>query len=199
MTGPDPAIRAAGARDALIVATLASLAMVVFVLGWQEGSDAISVIAGVPKTGVQPMALRLAFALDTALVIGYGAGLCLLASARFPEARILALVVCIFAVLGASCDFLENAAALSGGVTRYFTMLKTGSLGIAFVLIGTGVAPGDGIERLLTPALKFLPPVFIAIDLSGIAGQGDVLVLVAALALIFGLLTLIAHRGARRG
>ena len=64
-----------GGRNALVMATLAVLAMIVVMIAVPSGPAAIALIGGMGTDAPTRSALELALVCDTVLPVGYGAGL----------------------------------------------------------------------------------------------------------------------------
>lgn len=165
------------ARDALLLACLAIVGMIVVMVQFPDGPAAIGAIAGTPVGAVSPQSIKIALALDTVLPIGYGAGFVFLAIglAQREQSMLLAQAAVLFTVAGVVMDFVENGLIVTQDLESeapfiFATVGKFGLLGLAGVLIGGLLTPGLASTTIARPMFRFIAPITLALLLSGIAG-----------------------------
>ena len=166
---------AIGARNALLLACAALLAMLFLIMFNPDGAAAVTAIGGlVSESAPNELALRLALACDTVLPIGYASGFCLLAfalgnrAAEPSNTHVMAIV--LMTALGVGADFVENGAALADQSLTQATVLKFGALGVALHFLGHALDLNVPTGRILRLLLCYVTPLFLAVVLSGLAG-----------------------------
>ena len=177
-------------RDRLFVASAQVLgAAFLIALGFAaisillpDGREAVLTIGGVYHPDQMPQAQKLAFLVDSAFLIFYGAGLiCLTAAlsqrAVRPLSRVLILAILILVI----CDIAENHLIMNGfasadgraAVTSIVTGVKYSLVGLVAIGLSVIIPPDTGFHKLLALVLRIFFPLLIAAHVV-IGGDGTI-------------------------
>ncbi|MEL6587429.1 MAG: hypothetical protein AAFY65_16565 [Pseudomonadota bacterium] len=197
---PDAGLLRAGAA-ALLLALFGLGAAAWLSLTQDGGADAVAQIAGLAPSVVSvavPDVLRLALALDFAVLLGYGAGFCLLGAAlSYSRARAaLAFGIATFTLLGVTFDLVENAMALTGAAAEVYSVVKFGTVGVAAFLLASAFPP-NGWGNLVRVVGWVATPLALIAVLAGLPLAQDPLIFALTLGLAFAIVALAAMMTAR--